>query len=196
MAAAAVTAWTDVTVRVYDAARLPQSDAQKALAIAASTLGAAGVEVTWRACVRDAPRGTDPCDAPIVRGELVLRILQSPESYVYSRRMPLGDAIVDTRAGQGILGTLYVDRVRWLADVVDVDASTLLGRAIAHELGHLLLATNEHSRHGLMRGVWSLDELRQQKGFDWLFAAQEVAAIHRKARALNSPIAVTASARP
>ena len=33
-----------------------------------------------------------------------------------------------------------------------IDARVLLGRVIAHELGHVLLPPNSHSLHGIMRG--------------------------------------------
>ena len=36
-----------------------------------------------------------------------------------------------------------------------------MSRAIAHELGHYLLATSAHARHGLMRGALTADEIMQ-----------------------------------
>ena len=36
-----------------------------------------------------------------------------------------------------------------------------MSRAIAHELGHYLLATRGHSRHGLMRGALTADDIMQ-----------------------------------
>lgn len=38
------------------------------------------------------------------------------------------------------------------------DRKTLLGYAMAHELGHLLLGCNSHSPRGLMRAVWGPTE--------------------------------------
>ena len=55
--------------------------------------------------------------------------------------LPLGDAMLDRHTGTGVLATIYVDRVEWLARQAGADSRALLGRAIAHELGHLLLAT-------------------------------------------------------
>ena len=37
--------------------------------------------------------------------------------------------------------------------------SRLLGLAIAHELGHVLLGSNSHSDLGLMRGRWNREDL-------------------------------------
>ena len=47
--------------------------------------------------------------------------------------------------------------------------ATLLGRAIAHEIGHLLLGSRTSAR-GLMRALWSQDELRGLKPAHWQFS--------------------------
>jgi hypothetical protein len=36
-------------------------------------------------------------------------------------------------------------------------------RAIAHELGHYLLASREHAAHGLMRGQLTADDIMQPR---------------------------------
>src|SRR5579872_3250905 len=41
----------------------------------------------------------------------------------------------------------------------DALVARILGRALAHELGHYLLASQRHSTHGLMRATWSIDAL-------------------------------------
>jgi hypothetical protein len=79
-----------------------------------------------------------------------------------------------------VLATIYVDRVMLLAVLTGADAATLLGRAIAHEMGHLLLATNAHATHGLMRAVWSGEELRSERGSDWIFTKEEIAVIRAR----------------
>jgi hypothetical protein len=61
-----------------------------------------------------------------------------------------------------------------------VDGATLLGRAIAHEIGHLLLASSRHAAVGLMRPEWSIAELRNP-GTDWEFQHGEAAAIRAAA---------------
>jgi hypothetical protein len=110
-------------------------------------------------------------------GELALRIVRSAVQGNYEKELPLGDALIDTRAGAGVLATIYFDRAEWVATQTGAVRSHLLGRAIAHELGHLLLTTNAHGVVGLMRPVWSQDELRRDRAQDWAFAPTEVAAI-------------------
>jgi hypothetical protein len=62
----------------------------------------------------------------------------------------LGDASVVRRAG-GVLATVYVNCVAWLATAARTDIAVLLGRVAAHELGHLVMRTSAHGHRGLMR---------------------------------------------
>ena len=87
-------------------------------------------------------------------------------------------AVVDVDAGVGSLATVYADRVRVMAQRAGVDNAELLGRAMAHEVGHLLLGTNGHAAHGLMRASWSSVDL-QGYGVQWFFNGKEGEAMRR-----------------
>ena len=80
----------------------------------------------------------------------------------------------------GSLATIYLDRVQELAALAAVDESELLGRAIAHEIGHMLIGRPDHSRTGLMRAVWVSGELRRGVPTDWLFSGGEAAELRRQ----------------
>ena len=82
-----------------------------------------------------------------------------------------------------MLATVYADRVDWMAGRTGVDRHELLGRAIAHEIGHLLMASTAHGVNGLMRPVWSQSEVRRRQSRDWRFAPEEIAAIKARTRA-------------
>lgn len=59
--------------------------------------------------------------------------------------------------GDGTRGTLafvFVDRVRAFAAEHRVSAAHVLGGAIAHELGHLLLPPYAHRDNSVMRATW------------------------------------------
>jgi hypothetical protein len=174
----AVTAWTDVVVRVYDMNGVISGMNATALDDARKTLTAASIDVIWRLCAKP-----PVCDAPLAPGELALRIVRSPGPRRYQGRLPLGDAMVDARRANGVLATVYSDRVEWLAREAGANPRTLLGRAIAHELGHLLLATTSHGPVGLMRGLWTQDEVRRGLARDWDFAPTELAAMRRRVEA-------------
>jgi hypothetical protein len=165
-----------VTVRVYEATQLDPSVKTAALNLARTTLAAATVDVSWKPCGPGA--GAALCDRPPA-GELVLRIVHSTVRYD-RRSLPLGDALVDTASADAILATVYLDRVVRVAKAARMDTRTLLGYAIAHELGHLLLASSSHNTRGLMRPIWRDEELRSARSADWSFTAQEIAAIRRR----------------
>jgi hypothetical protein len=176
-----------VTVRTYDITSLPPEARQAALATATEILRGAGVTVRWSACdavfVRSAE---DPCLAPLGRTELSVRFVRLPPPRGHKGAVSLGYALVDTRARTGALATLYVDRVAGLAINCEMDFGTLLGRAVAHEIGHLLLGTSDHTGKGLMQALWSRDALRATDDAVWVFTAPE-------ARALRDALRVRAS---
>jgi hypothetical protein len=185
-ASAAEVVWTEVAVRVYDSSGANAGERQEALDVAASIVELASVELIWRTCDRPAiqhrssdARRSDRCQTPLAPGELAIRILRS-KRIDENRELPLGDAFLNRDTGNGVLATVYFDRVEWLARQTGVDRPTLLGRAIAHELGHLLMATSAHSSIGLMRPIWSHSEIRRQQRTDWVFAPLEVAAIRAR----------------
>ena len=98
------------------------------------------------------------------------------------RSLPLGYSLVDPETQSGALATVFLDRVRWLASQSAAHVATLLGRAIAHELGHLLLGTPQHGRFGVMRAIWSSQMLRNSGPADWRFSTREAQQMRASAR--------------
>jgi predicted NBD/HSP70 family sugar kinase len=80
-------------------------------------------------------------------------------------------------SGTPVFSTVHPDRVTAVAGAARVDRRVLLGRAMAHEIGHLLLNTPGHGKRGLMRARWSTRELRQDVEADWKFMESESAAM-------------------
>lgn len=181
---AAVTGPASVAVRVYDPGGSERLVAA-ALAAAAPSLASADVDVTWQIC-RTADAAA-VCRSPLRRGELIVRLVRGGLPRHPRATLPLGDALIDARGG-GALATVYVDRVEALARAARADAATLLGRTIAHELGHLLLASRLHSRFGLMRPVWSHEDVRAGHDGDWRFTPQDAGAIHARLQAAEPNI--------
>jgi hypothetical protein len=185
---AAETIYTEVTVRIYDNTGASDAERRTSLAVAASIVSAASVELLWHTCSDPAgpaspsgARRTHACETPLAPGELAVRIVRSGAADDGSRRvLPLGDAMINARTGAGVLATVYLDRVNWMAEQTGADPRALLGRAIAHELGHLLMATGAHAPNGLMRPVWSQSEIRRRQVDDWVFRPREIAAIRAR----------------
>ncbi len=54
---------------------------------------------------------------------------------------------------------VFFDLLRKAASEFQLNTSLVLGNIIAHELGHLLLGANAHSKWGLMRARWTREDL-------------------------------------
>ena len=175
-------AMSRVTVRVYDTTGLNPELHAAALAVAGEALASASADVAWKPC--DARTPGQGCDGPPA-DELLVRIVRSTAE-PHGKQLPLGDAFVDTGSGAAVLATIYVDRVVRVADAARMHTATLLGYAVAHELGHLLLASSTHNTEGLMRAMWREDELRSPRAADWRFTDQDSAAIRGRLTAVAS----------
>ena len=148
-------------------------------------MSAAGIGTTWLTCGDGTSNDSALCDMPLEASELAIRLVNLPGTASAHGELSLGYSLVDTKAGAGKLATIYVDRVRWLAEQAGVDVRPLVGFAFAHEIGHLLLGTNAHARTGLMRAVWSRTQLQRGGAADWLFASSEAARMRASALRLK-----------
>jgi hypothetical protein len=172
-------------IRLYDTgAGVSPRDLQKAQGVAAAVLQQAGVAAEWLVCPRTRQAHAGPlatgCANTPRESELMVRLVNGRDG----NSATLGYANVDTTAGAGRLATVFTDRVGRLADEAGIDRHSLLGWAIAHEIGHLLFGTTAHEAHGLMRARWSVDEIRRRRSVDWRFSALDEARL--RARMLKS----------
>jgi hypothetical protein len=173
-----------LVIRIYDAPSLPVDRGAEALREARDILAEAGFAPEWIACRLPPPQRAgktrppvpavaERCNAPLAAAELIVRVSRAPAQPPTTGPLPLGYSLVDFHERRGALATIYLDRVRWLALVARADFAALLGRAITHEIGHLLLGTPHHGDRGVMRGIWSPDTLRRGGAAHWRFTAHE-----------------------
>jgi len=181
----------DVRVRVYDGASVGAETLGPALVAASAAMSSVAVRTTWQDCTRPAgviaPSG--PCASPLGKGELALRIVRLAVPPAYEGRLPLGDSLIDRNSASGVLATIYYDRVLWLARASRTSVTSLLARAVAHELGHLLIGSERHDDHGLMRAVWKREDLQRNRTADWVFTPEDAAAIHGRQSGRHGSIA-------
>jgi hypothetical protein len=171
-----------VQVRVYDTTVMPAADQTVALRAAAGVLAAAGIDVTWVMCRRNGDDSPRACELPLDRSELSVRLVRLPGVTSNRGELELGYSLVDTSVAAGALATVYADRVQWLSAKAGVDGATVLGMAVAHEIGHLLLGTNNHGTTGIMRALWTTKELQRRDTSDWMFSPVESATMLRSLR--------------
>lgn len=155
-----------LAVRFYDFSALDKSVRAAALDEARAIVADAGVNADWHDCPR-----TEGC-APEA-GELIVRVVRETGEHGIEWQRALGFAVIDPAAGSGTLATIFVNRVEDSARHAGSDLALLLGRAIAHEVGHLILRTNAHADEGLMRAIWTEQELARNVHHDWVFASSD-----------------------
>jgi len=172
-----------VTVRTYNNFGVSAEDLAAAPPQLESLFKAAGVELSWVDCWykdKEITESADRCRQPLQANEVILR-LQAANPLPGKRYVSMGFALVNIAEGVPFLATVYVDLVRSVSRDAHLDDRLLLGRAIAHEIGHLMLDTNRHADRGLMRAGWSNAELRANATADWSFEATELTVIHQAA---------------
>jgi hypothetical protein len=159
-----------LVVRTYNAVRITTPELTAAHAAARTILNDAGIDIEWRNCGPVVPSGplSSSCEERVRADETVVRIVASgPQAVADS----LGYSVVDVQ-NTGCLVTIFGDRITATAARAKVEPGPLLGRAIAHEIGHLLLGT-AHSSAGLMRAHWYDDELQRDLKSDWMLSDLE-----------------------
>lgn len=175
-------------IRTYNNYGVPADDLRAARMHVDGTFKEAGVEVSWLDCwyLDKEPADTPPqCRQPLGANELMVR-LQAPTNPVPGKRyVSMGFSLVNLDEGMPFLATVFVDVVASISRSAAVDFRILLGRAIAHEIGHLLLNTSRHADEGLMRADWSRGELRKNTVTDWAFRDAEIAVMQRVAASRN-----------
>jgi hypothetical protein len=167
-----------------------EGDMRTAQSFASAIVRGAGIDVQWLDCTL--PKSTkvrESCGRPPRWNEVILRTTMAGASEPGQKDVSLGFAAVNVAEGDGKLVTIYADRIAETARRASVDRVKLLGRVIAHEIGHLLLGTNRHGSRGLMRALWSRGDLRRNWATDWLFLESEGAAMRARlaARAYDLP---------
>ena len=182
-----------VTVLVYDYVHLRPDVLAGSEETAGTILKQAGIETVWRDCpVSSADFERYPaCHKPGTIA-FVLRILpQSMARKLHRINEPLGFVLPCQDTASACPVTIFYYRVADLAHG-HTRAERILGHVISHELGHVLLDSNSHTLTGIMRGVWSPEDLMRM-AWSYLFftpdqARQLNAGILRRSRQAAVPL--------
>jgi hypothetical protein len=135
----------NVGVVVRNLGAAPKDVVQKAEAACQQVYRAAGIRVTWINSVEDVTwEGPD----------IVVRAVILPKAPPSRAPGAFGTALRDR---QELL--LYQDRIVQFGKIVDLPAHLMLSVALVHEIGHLLLDSDDHTPSGIMRGEWDQDDL-------------------------------------
>ena len=176
--ATANTSPRSVVLVAYDTFGVRSAELAAARAAVEAILRLASLQAAWHTCPKTdvlANAANPVCTTGLTNGGVAIRIVAATPAVPIGS---LGSSLVERERG-GVLATVFADRVHTLASLAGVEPGILLGRVIAHEVGHLLTKSPAHTPAGLMRARWTIGELRRDLPDDWTWSRQDVAAIAR-----------------
>jgi hypothetical protein len=100
-----------------------------------------------------------------------------PAGFLGSTWMQSGDA------GPLTYAVVFYPRIEEFCKDQRVPPPLLLGLAVAHELGHLLLGMSSHASGGLMRGRWVASDLCPTCRAKWVFTSEQSQKLRMEVRA-------------
>lgn len=136
---------TPVAVAIHNSAGVDATVLEPARARASAIFARAGVHVDW-----------DGSGATGFRVQVLLRPRNLQAAPGQQRVMGVALAADERRA----VLSLFFDAVTDVARRYGAPVSDVLGIALAHEMGHVLLPPPSHSPEGIMQASWEGDDIR------------------------------------
>ena len=175
---------SEIAIHVYNYARVDQKTLAEAEKVAARIFAEVGVETQWFE--------VEPsCAEPATQGERSSVSSSGIQLNIYTRemfdRLGLSDDVMGLALGAGPnrkyvdvsysrVDALFYGEVRALQSRVPHSLASrgrILGHVFAHEIGHTLLNTTNHSRSGIMRGAWDSKDLNDASAGQLLFSTEQ-----------------------
>jgi hypothetical protein len=170
-----------ITLRVYDYVHVDRRILLAAETEVREILAGAAVSSRWIDCptshevVNDFP----DCQAPPQFNDYVLSIVSGTmAAHLQSSEDTMGAA--DESINGSRRAAIFFSRIRSNAGGDAAPTQILLGRVMAHEIGHMLLGPNAHSRTGIMQAAWSLRELSMESRHEMVFTAEQSQIIEKR----------------
>ena len=163
-----------IRIFVYNRARVPDRHLRHGTAIATYVVAKAGIEANWLECPTEErqPVRDTGCEQQLRSTDLVLTILPSGAKMAHGPH-DLGLALQPEDNRLATYAYIWYDRVRSRTVASSWEGDSILGHAMAHEIGHLLLGSNSHAYVGLMSAHWFNAELRRASRGALLFTSSE-----------------------
>lgn len=185
-----------VSVAIYDYANVGRTRLGQAEGHAAGIFARVGVRIEWTDYSQEQRR--DRGQAENSDADFFIRILPASMAKKWNHKpRALGESVISPTAEGPLPGgtaNVFYDRVEHISFLWDLDLGEILGDAIVHELGHLLLGA-DHSDEGIMKALWSVQDLELAKGDKLRFLPTETAALQRAARSLPRNLSTMAATR-
>lgn len=170
----------EISVSVYSFPGFSSWALETAEAEAALILQPTAIKLNWIDCASAAAAAR--CLSPHAGTDFIVRVV--PKALPIASSKALGIAGSSTGYSTAFI---FFDRVLAVRKP-PTSPAVVLGRVLAHEIVHLLLPHEPHADDGLMRGMWSEDDLRFASAACFGVPARSIRLIRREAlrRALAS----------
>lgn len=166
-----------ITLRVYNFPKLPHPWLASAEEAATVIFHRAGIDVTWLDCPLSSSELQEypACTPEIGFTDFAVRILtRSMVKRISFPEQTLGFGLACADDRRGCYADVFYHRVAELGERGwGMPAYEILGYAMAHEVGHLLLGPNSHSPTGIMRATWDARELQAMSHRRLMFTPAE-----------------------
>ena len=109
--------------------------------------------------------------------DVLLRLVPLSRAALNSKAM--GEALPCQLGKDACIANVFMNRVREKTDVEKMGSDQVLGHAMAHEIGHILLGSDSHSSTGLMKAKWNSDDMKRAGKGDLQFTAEQCQIIRK-----------------
>jgi hypothetical protein len=197
-AAASLETIPAVTIHVRNYAKVDPDTLTQAKQVATGIFRKAGVETRWADII------LTPEDTPTNSANYQTFTITDIQLNIYpdsmSDRISLSGNVMGLAPGTGpdrVVVYVFDSKVRALSwrmqsaySTGDIDRhiskGQVLGHAIAHEIGHLMLNQQIHSPRGIMRGEWGFPEMRDATYGLLLFTPQQARTLQAEIRSRDA----------
>jgi hypothetical protein len=187
-----------ITIRTRNYAGVAPNILTDAEEVATGIFRSAGIETRWADVVLTAEKSLEKSAVRPARTPVDFQVSIFPR--VMSDRLNIPDNVMGLAPGSGPDRTIIyifdrnVEARFWrLLSACgsgrigrQVSKAQILGHAIAHEVGHLLLNQQGHSAYGIMRGVWSFADFLEMTRGMLLFTPQQRELLRADVRRRNA----------
>lgn len=146
---------TVIVIRLFNIADISAVTLADAKQETVRLFAQAGIDITWKDGDPDADEiwsvdfSARACSEFLRSNQLLVRVIPA-----VPKRLPgaLGMALPCSNFGPQ--ATVFWEGVQVAALSVPASIGKVLGYNMAHEIGHVLLRSNDHPARGIMRGIW------------------------------------------
>jgi hypothetical protein len=166
-----------VMVLVYNYASVSHETKAKAQDCAAMIFRQAGVRVMWvdaaefKKEFQSLPDRQQKLDSI----DVILRIVAHSRTAL--KDTAVGEALPCRLGQDACIANIFMSRVEERTAADQISSAELLGHAIAHEMGHILLGSNSHDSNGVMQSKWGQLALKRAAKGRLLFTSDQSRAI-------------------